>query len=304
MDSGGGGRQLTGDVLLRLFRSPAPPARRLAVNRAPLRPCPQPQSWTQHLVPTRWSPFLLQGQGQQPLLWTGPLQVLRENEPLPPQPREGLRPGRLEPPPGLGHPRLRWPRRGPRQERRQYRRPQAGPEPSQHDRSISQRVISQRQTARFTCGTGRGQGGHGQMHARCGPQQSELVFACGENTHSVGVGRPAALQARAARKHARRRSRRMHCAPRSAAIGCGATTKKAVEGQLSLSTSALVRGRLWQRCAHRRRTPPPHLQGLDTTAPDAVTVERTPRVARVATEGAAQRGLRPTALLRSTASRP
>ena len=36
------------------------------------------------------------------------------------------------------------------------------------------------------------------------PQQSELVFACGENTHSVGVGRPAALQARAARKHARR----------------------------------------------------------------------------------------------------
>ena len=67
------------------------------------------------------------------------------------------------------------------------------------------------------------------MHARCGPQQSELVFACGENTHSVGVGRPAALQARAARKHARRRSRRMHCAPRSAAIGCGATTKKAVE---------------------------------------------------------------------------
>ena len=78
------------------------------------------------------------------------------------------------------------------------------------------------------------------MHARCGPQQSELVFACGENTHSVGVGRPAALQARAARKHARRRLRRMHCAPRSAAIscncaprsaaiGCGATTKKAVE---------------------------------------------------------------------------
>ena len=167
MDSGGGGRQLTGDVLLRLFRSPAPPARRLAVNRAPLRPCPQPQSWTQHLVPTRWSPFRLQGQGQQLLLWTGPLQVLRENEPLPPQPREGLRPGRLEPPPGLGHPRLRWPRRGPRQERRQYRRPQAGPEPSQHDRSISQRVISQRQTARFTCGTGRGQGG--QMHVRIGP---------------------------------------------------------------------------------------------------------------------------------------
>ena len=127
MDSGGGGRQLTGDVLLRLFRSPAPPARRLAVNRAPLRPCPQPQSWTQHLVPTRWSPFRLQGQGQQPLLWTGPLQALRENEPLPPQPR--------------------WPRRGPRQmlQRRQAcPRPQAGPaaEPSQHDRSISQGVIS------------------------------------------------------------------------------------------------------------------------------------------------------------------
>ena len=130
----------------------------------------------------------------------------QENEPLPPQPREGLRPGRLEPPPGLGHPRLRWPRRGLRQERRQaYRRPQAGPaaEPSQHDRSISQRVIS---------------------------------------------------SGRLLDKHARRHSRRLHCAPRSAAIGCGATTKKAVEGTtLALDEAA---------CAHRRRTPAPHVQGL------------------------------------------
>ena len=131
-------------------------------------------------------------------------------------------------------------------------------EPSQHDRSISQRVISQRQTARFTCGTGRGQGG--QMHDR---KQSELVFACGENTHSVGVGRPAALQARADRKHARRRSRRMNCAPRSAAIGCGATTKN--EGTtLTLTLDQRTARPPWQRRAHtgRRRTPAPHQQGL------------------------------------------